>query len=238
MRSRLDRRKGGLIAAAVIVVAALGAVAVAVAVSGDDGDSPEPVADGVSEPEASEPPRDDESQRAEHDHGGGDETERQAREDDPFEEPSRLDEGDLSRDERAAARTVRAYVDALDERDGEAVCNLLVPGAVDEVDLPRRRGGCGPSLSASIGYRDPRGLPVWRSARVEGLLTVAIEDDSASVTATTVTRFADRDEPSVEDDVVHLVRDGDRWLVAKASSTLYRAVGISEVPPRVLAAPG
>ena len=235
MRSRLDRRKGGLIAAAAVLVAALAALAVAV---GGDGDEPsEPVAGEVVEREPPEPRR-DEPERHDHDHADGDRADREGREDDPFEEqPSRLDQSELSGDERAAARTVRAYVDGFNEGDGEAVCNLLVAGAIDEVDLPRRRGGCGPSLSASIGYRDPRGLPVWRSARVEGLLTVEVEGDTASVTATTVTRFADRDEPSVEDDVVHLVRDGDGWRIAKASSTLYRAVGISEVPPRVLAPP-
>jgi hypothetical protein len=54
---------------------------------------------------------------------------------------------------------------------------------------------------------------------------------------TTVTRFADREEPSIEDDVVYLTRSGDDWLIAKPSSTLYRAVGIAEVPPSVLAPP-
>ena len=52
------------------------------------------------------------------------------------------------------------------------------------------------------------------------------------------TRFADRGEVSVEDDVVYLVReDGAGWLIAKPSSTLYRAVGIADVPPSVLAPP-
>ena len=53
-----------------------------------------------------------------------------------------------------------------------------------------------------------------------------------------MTHFADRDEVSVEDDVVYLSRTGDRWLIAKPSSTLYRAVGIADVPPSVLSPPG
>ena len=51
-----------------------------------------------------------------------------------------------------------------------------------------------------------------------------------------VTRFADRDEPSVEDDIIYLAaRDGD-WLIAKPSATLYRAIG-ADVPPSVLLRP-
>jgi hypothetical protein len=61
--------------------------------------------------------------------------------------------------------------------------------------------------------------------------------DEAKVVATVVTRFADRAEESVEDDIVYLVRGGGRWLVAKPSSTLYRAVGIADVPPSVLSPP-
>ena len=52
-----------------------------------------------------------------------------------------------------------------------------------------------------------------------------------------VTRFADRDEVSIEDDVVYLVRDAGSWSIAKPSSTLYRAVGIADVPPSVLTPP-
>ena len=56
---------------------------------------------------------------------------------------------------------------------------------------------------------------------------------------TTRTRFADRGETSTEDDIVYLSRDepSDGWLIAKPSATLYRAVGIAEVPPSVFAAP-
>ena len=140
--------------------------------------------------------------------------------------------------ERAAARTVRAYVEALDARDGEAVCALLVPGALDELELPEPRGDCAASLEASIGYRDPRGLPVWEGAEVRA----RPRDRDRRRRRRRWSRpssptFADRDEASVEDDVVYLVRAGGRWLVAKPSSTLYRAVGIADVPPSVLSPP-
>ena len=141
---------------------------------------------------------------------------------------------------RSAARAVVRYVEALDARDGEAACRLLVPGALDEVELPEPRPTCAASLEASIGYRDPRELPVWESARVTSAPPPRLDAGAveAAVTATVVTRFADRDDVSVEDDVVYLVRNGGAgWLVAKPSSTLYRAVGIADVPPDVLAAP-
>ena len=138
--------------------------------------------------------------------------------------------------ERAVTKAVFAYVTALDRGEGGRVCSLLVPGALDSVDLPFRRGGCGPSLDRSIGYRDPRGLPVFGGVRLTGL-RLTVKGDRARAIATVRTNFVDRDQPSVEDDVIYLVPDRDRWLIAKPSALLYRAVGIADVPPSVLAPP-
>jgi hypothetical protein len=138
--------------------------------------------------------------------------------------------------ERAAARTVRDYVQGLNARDGEAVCDLFAPGALSRLELPEARGSCGASVSASIGYRDPRGLPVWERSRIQHLRVAELKEDAAKVIATVKTEFADRDEISTEDDVVYLVRDR-KWLLAKPSATLYRAVGIAQIPVSVLAPP-
>ena len=116
----------------------------------------------------------------------------------------RLDPG-----QRQVARVVRAYVAALDARDGARACELFIPGVLSGVQFPRDRGTCGGSLSASIGYRDPRGFPVFQSSRVARIPAVAVEGSAARVTATTVTRFADNREPSVEDDVIYLRKQGD-----------------------------
>ena len=140
--------------------------------------------------------------------------------------------------EREAAATVRDYVAALDAGDGGRVCRLVAPGALAEFELPRPRGDCERSLSASIGYRDPRGLPVFEGAEIADLGSLEIEPGQATVIATIVTSFADRAEPSIEDDIVHMTRASGRWLIAKPSATLYRAVGIADVPPSVLAPPG
>jgi hypothetical protein len=135
--------------------------------------------------------------------------------------------------QQAASR----YVAALSARDGAAVCSVLVAGALDAVELPKTKGGCGESVAASIGFRDPRGVPVFESAELVAFERVERSGDSARVTATVVTDFADRSEPSIEDDVIYLVRDGSDWLIAKASLTLYRAIGAAEVPLGALAPP-
>lgn len=140
--------------------------------------------------------------------------------------------------EREAERAVRDYVAALVARDGERACALFEPGALDGFKLPVERGDCADSLDASIGYRDPRGYPQWNRAKLEAIRSTEVSGEEARVTATIVSDFADRDEPSVEDDVVYLRRSGDRWLIAAPSAILYRAVGAPDVPPQVLAPPG
>jgi hypothetical protein len=139
--------------------------------------------------------------------------------------------------QRRVARVARAYVAALDARDGARVCRLFAPEALSGVSFPRDRETCAATLSASIGYRDPRGFPVFAGARVARVAGVTIDGPQARVTATTVTRFADNREPSVEDDLIYLRRAAAGWLIAKPSATLFRAIGVGNIPPQVLAPP-
>ena len=139
--------------------------------------------------------------------------------------------------QRAVARVVRDYLAALDARDGGRACALFVSGALSAVDFPRDRGGCAASLSASIGYRDPRGFPVYERSRIGRVASVSIQGSQARVVATTVTHFEGNREPSVEDDLVYLRNEGGRWLIVKPSSMLYRAIGVGDIPPQVLAPP-
>ena len=143
----------------------------------------------------------------------------------------------LDPEQREVARVVRAYVAALNARDGGRACGLFVPGALAEVDFPRDRGSCAASLSASIGYRDPRGFPVYDRSRIGRIPSVTIDGSQARVVATTVTHFAGNREPSVEDDLIYLRSEDGRWLIAKPSATLYRAIGVGDIPPEVLAPP-
>jgi hypothetical protein len=143
----------------------------------------------------------------------------------------------LDASQRRVVRVVRGYVAALNAGNGGRACSLFVPGALAGVDFPRDRGSCARSLSASVGYRDPRGFPVFKRSRIARILAVAISGPQARVTATTVTRFADNREPSVEDDVIYLQERNRRWSIAKPSATLYRAIGVGNIPTRVLAPP-
>lgn len=157
----------------------------------------------------------------------------------PEVEPAPQDEGDeLSEDDRAAVDSAfRAYVAAVNAGDGDAVCPLLAPGALSEIELPLPQPGCGPALSASIGFRGEGGTPAWRRTRIHEVTAVSVSEDRARVTATVSHDFSDRPEPSVEEDVVYLDRVGDEWLIAKPSATLYRAVGYPEPPLRALTPP-
>ena len=146
--------------------------------------------------------------------------------------PARLDPA-----ERRAAAVVRAYVGALNSRDGGRACALFVSGALSAVKFPHDRGDCASSLDSSIGYRDPRGFPVYEGSRVARINSVTIDGADARVVATTVTDFAGNREPSVEDDVVYLRQKDGRWLIAKPSAALYRAIGVGDIPPAVLAPP-
>jgi hypothetical protein len=141
------------------------------------------------------------------------------------------DTGELAGiDEEVVTQTVRSYIDALDRHDARLVCELLEPGALRLSELPVRRGGCASSLAASIGHRRPGGTPAWKRTTIAEIRAVSVEGVGARVTATVVHRFADRKYTSVEDDVIYLRPAGERWLLAKPSATLYRAVGYPEPP--------
>ena len=152
------------------------------------------------------------------------------------EEPA--ERGELSEDERAEVEAaVSAYITGLSGHDAATVCALFEPGALDLSELPVRRGGCEPSLAASIGTAPKGGGPAWQRTQVRELNEVSVGADRARVTATVNHDFTDRDYVSIEEDVIYLDRSGDRWLLAKPSGTLYRAVGYPEPPLRALTPP-
>lgn len=139
--------------------------------------------------------------------------------------------GELSGEDRSAAvAAVSDYIRALDRHDAAGVCGLLVPGALDLGKLPKPRGGCRASLQASIGTRPRGGAPAWRKTTLVAVKPEDLGDDRARVSATVTHHFSDRKYVSVEDDVIYLQRTGGRWRLAKASGTLYRAVGYPEPP--------
>jgi hypothetical protein len=219
--------------ALVLAVAALATAAGVLLISREDGGDGEQAPATVEVPASLPPgPRSAPKSGGHRPSGHGDSTQEQVQQAVRESRPARLDTS-----QRQVAQVVFAYVAALNDRDGARACALFVPGALSSVDFPRDRGTCPDSLSASIGYRDRRGFPVYERSRVARVGAVAIEGQTARVTATTVTRFADNREPSVEDDLVYLRRQGDEWRIAKPSATLYRAIGVGNIPPEVLTPP-
>jgi hypothetical protein len=147
----------------------------------------------------------------------------------PAEGPS--SSGELSGEDRSTAlATVGDYIKALDRHDAAGVCALLAPGALDLSRLPKRRGGCRPSLEASIGTRPSGGAPAWRKSTLVEAKPEDLGEGRARVSATVTHHFSDRKYVSVEDDVIYLRRVGSSWRLAKPSGTLYRAVGYPEPP--------
>jgi hypothetical protein len=200
----------GAVRSTLVAVVSAALVAAGSGCGGDDEESPRPA----------EAPGDVTGTRSEEDAGSPDR-----------EEPPRADPN------APVVEAARDYVEALNERDGRRLCSLLAPGALREVELPHRRSSCAASVSASVGYADPRGFPQWRGTRIERIGSVSRDGARGRVTLTVFHRFADRKTLSSEEDVVHVLRRGERWLVAKPSATFYRAIGAPDVPPSALAAP-
>lgn len=139
--------------------------------------------------------------------------------------------GGLSgREGTAVTATVSDYIRSLDRHDARRACSLFAPSALDLRLLPRRRVGCTSSLRASIGTPPRGGGPAWRSTTLVEVKAEDLGDGRARVSATVTHHFSDRKYVSVEDDVIYLEKAGGRWLLAKPSATLYRAVGY-ESPP-------
>lgn len=213
-----------------VIAASLIGLGVGLATGIFENDDPEPETTPVVSPAAGTPPGP----------RGDSEEEGVAKDPDPRLPPAESDPEGLepgpsgpapsTDDETAAASAARAYVEAIDDRRGRAVCGAFAPGGLSGIDLPAMRGSCSSSVEASLGFRGRDGQPVWDRSQMTQDVSALIEGDSARVVATVLTEYADVREPTVEDDIIYLTRSGDRWLVVKPSSTLYRAVGIADVP--------
>jgi hypothetical protein len=178
--------------------------------------------------------------------GGVEERGNGSGEEDPEgDDSSRATGGDTAKVARRAAaeraeRLYRGYVRAINTRDGERICALLAGDSWRQLRPPAGGSGCVNSLDESIGWSDRRGYPVWEKTVLSGFEQTQTDRNARSVrvTASVVTRFADRTQPSVESDVAYFERrGGGGWRLVKPSGILYRAVGKPEYPPSVLSPP-
>jgi hypothetical protein len=96
---------------------------------------------------------------------------------------------------------------------------------------------CRSSLRAAIGTPPRGGAPAWRKTTLVEVKPEDLGEARARLSATVTHHFSDRKYVSVEDDVIYLERVGGRWLLAKPSGTLYRAVGYPQPPLTALSPP-
>jgi hypothetical protein len=138
-----------------------------------------------------------------------------------------------------ARRAYRDYIAAINDRNGDRLCKLIAPGFERALRPPAGSGSCGSRISSSIGFADERGFPVWEETILSGFESALIGEAAldVQVTATIVTRFRDREQPSIESDVAYLRPTDGSYRLLKASAALWRAVGKPDVPPEVIAPP-
>lgn len=140
-------------------------------------------------------------------------------------------------EEESAASAARGYIQALDRRSGAAVCRAFAPGVLDALDFPAERRSCPATVEASLGS-SRRGAPAWRHSEMTDDVSAEVNGLTARIVATVFTTYSDVREPTIEDDIIYLERDGQRWLVAQPSLTLYRAIGDADPPAAALSPPG
>lgn len=138
-----------------------------------------------------------------------------------------------------ARRTYARYVAAINDRDGAELCKLLDPDFTDALELPVKGGDCARQLSRSIGYRDPRGTPVWEETFLSGTESALLRrGENIQLSTAIVTKFRNSSEASVESDIAYLYpTPGGGYILAKAPGSLWRAVGKPDVPPSVITPP-
>jgi hypothetical protein len=116
----------------------------------------------------------------------------------------------------------RAYVDAINARDGETVCGLLVDSAAHEFRIPDW-GECPRVVSGFIGYQEDSGTDVFERARIVELR----EGEQRGELRSLRLRLEVEQESGLEtvEDVLWLVEEDGSWRLARASGLLYLAFG-------------
>jgi len=235
----ISSRRRSLIAIGLALVVGL-AVGLIVGTSEDEGPattSAGVVSTGSTQTTAPESPPQDDKGKSD---SGSSEPDLPRTEDDPQGlEPGPSGPAPDSTDEVEAADAARAYVESINARDGGELCGAFASSNPDELlKLPAKRGSCPDSFEASFGFKGKDGQPVWATSEMTEDVSAEIQGEAARVVATVFTKYADVREPTIEDDIIYLSRSENRWLVIKPSSTLYRSVGIADVPLEALKPPG
>lgn len=120
---------------------------------------------------------------------------------------------------------MRAYVEALDERDGERFCTVVAPYIAGRFDLVtsnpdslfRNMDGCPDFVSAFIGYVEDCCPPEFKGAKVERIDAVEKHGELRMVRGRVRVQIVQNQVPRTEvvDAVVWLARLAGAWRVAK-----------------------
>jgi hypothetical protein len=125
------------------------------------------------------------------------------------------------------ADVARAYVEALDKRDGRRFCGLVAPYIAGRYDLAvqdpdsilREIDGCPEFVSSFIGYIEDCCPPEFKGASVERIDGIEERGDLRMITARVRLELVENDVPRTEtvDEIVWVARFGGAWRVAKFS---------------------
>lgn len=141
---------------------------------------------------------------------------------------------------------VRAYVEAIDRRDGERFCGLIAPytaGAYDiasrDPDSGIRAQGCPDFVRGFIGFTTDCCPPQFQSARVKSVSEARVERGLMRVDAQVYVRIEQEGKRRTETlkDTVWLARFDGAWRVAKPSRVALAASLIHPNRPREDPAP-
>jgi hypothetical protein len=139
------------------------------------------------------------------------------------------------------AEVARAYVAAINARDGKTVCGLLLDSAAYEFRVPEW-GECPKFVSAFIGYAEESDTDTFHRARIIELETGRRSGELQSIELKIEAElYEDGNEAEpvhkTFDDVLWLVERDGRWRLAKASAILYVAFDAYTVPENLLDPP-
>ena len=97
---------------------------------------------------------------------------------------------------------VRAYVEAINERDGRRLCGLVAPYISGRFDLATRepdrslRGGCPRFVSGYIGYTEEAYQPKFKRAEVKGIDESGVQHGLLRVDAKVNVVFSEQPDAS------------------------------------------
>jgi hypothetical protein len=137
----------------------------------------------------------------------------------------------------------RAYVGAINARDGERVCGLMTRAVAAELSVTDSNIPCDRTVAGLIGYVEDAGMPEFLRYRLGGVRSGATRGEYSSIRLSLeARRRSTSGEQGFEtcsfEDTVWLTREAGELRIAKPSAALYIAAGATNVPGGVSAPPG